>query len=259
MSIATQLTTPLTTPLTTSLTGFSPIDFGVGAWYSTLDSSTLDPTNLTWKDKSGNGRNAVSPDANRYPAITQNAINGRPAFFFDGNNATTALRDMLAFDGTFLANTNYTVVQVDMRTVSGLLKYVISGNQQVTVPIPTLDNRILSLGFKTGTQRHFAQSSNNYITTVPAFTTATPENWINRYSSTIGKNAYKNGVLQTLTADGSPVPTQGLLSYNDAQIGRNLSANYYTGYIGEIQIYPRYLSDAEMAIVQADINQRWGF
>lgn len=55
-----------------------------------LDASDA-PAVGTWLDKSGNARNAAQLATNNQPALTNNAIAGRPALSFDGINDTLAL------------------------------------------------------------------------------------------------------------------------------------------------------------------------
>jgi hypothetical protein len=260
MSLTQSLTTSLTSSLTTPLTGFQPSDVsGLQLDLSTLNPAFYDAATFTLLDQSGNGRNAVSPNANRYPTLTQNAINGRPAFFLDGANGTSTNRDYFDVDLSFLGgNTDYTVLIVEQRTTATPLKFLLSG-------APPNGEQALNLGYSLNTSVQWNQyqfgASNAYTSPVPAYSSPIARNHIFLFSSVAGKKYYQNGVEQTLTASGGADQFQGMTTVTNGQIGRYLNAdsNMYVGYIGRILIWNKRLSDTELALVQQYINTEWGF
>lgn len=219
---------------------------GLQAWYDAQNSSSIDQTNFIWKDISGNGRNATG---GVWPTITTNAINNHSAFKFDGAG------NYLTIDLTYLANSDYTVVAVDARLIGGLSHYFLSNNQ--TSP-PS--NSTISLGYRTATEATFGQFNNILGATIATYSTQINRNHIFRFGSSPGKDYHINGANQSLAGSGTAQNQfQGLVSCINGQIGRYLSGNYYNGYVGEIIIYNRRLTDAEIAQLQSYINNKWGF
>lgn len=67
---------------------FDPRSLGTLAlWLDASDS----PAAGAWSDKSGNGRNAAQLATNNQPALTPNAMGGKPALYFDGINDSLSL------------------------------------------------------------------------------------------------------------------------------------------------------------------------
>jgi hypothetical protein len=56
---------------------------------------------------------------------------------------------------------------------------------------------------------------------------------------------------------GSANQCQGLVSYNNAQIGK-YSENPYKGDIGEIIIFNKYINDDERRNVEIYLSKKWG-
>lgn len=60
---------------------------GLAIWLDAF----LPPSETTWADKSGNGRNGRQDSVNNRPAWVASGINGRPALLFDGINDNFSL------------------------------------------------------------------------------------------------------------------------------------------------------------------------
>ncbi len=242
-----------------SITKSSPIPSitNLLVWYeTTMDGSFVaseaanGPIN-TWynlnpaSNGSSNANNAV---AGTPPVYTANTINSLPVLVFNG----TTGNNYLTFDGTALANSDYTVIVVEQRTSSRAQNYFISGNDA------SLTNQVLSLGYKLNGKMAFSQLSNNYDINVSNYSTPITRINVFRFSSTVGKDCFINGVNQTLLASGSPVPTQGLISYVNAQIGRHFTGNNFVGNIGEIIIFTKYINDDERKDIEKYLGKKWG-
>jgi Tfp pilus assembly protein FimT len=236
-----------------SLTKASPIlrTSNLIAWYETtmdnsFSQSDVGSTNIdTWYNLNPATRtnNAIAGNA---PIYKPNSINNLPTLLFNGTS------NYLSFDGSGIANDNYTVIIVEQRLDNGSNRYFISGNPSATT------NRNLTLGYKTNTSITFSQTNNDYVITVPGYYAPVPAIHIFRFSSTIGKNYYLNGNLQTLTGCcGTPVATKGLEDYSGAQIGRFATTNYYYGNIGEIVIFNKYVNDEEMNEIKLYLSKKW--
>jgi prepilin-type N-terminal cleavage/methylation domain-containing protein len=206
----------------------------------------------TWNDinpqvsSSPNSATQITSDSR--PRYITSAINGLPAVNFDGTN------DFMSFDGTPLALSDYTVVIVEQRRSSKNSNYMIGGNgTQAT-------NNILALGYRNNNQATFSQYGNDYNITVNTFSGLTPKVHIFKFNSSIGKFYSINGVSQTLSSGVNPVPNQGLLSYNNATIGRteNATSASFFGDIGEIIIFKRYLKSTETITITDYLKTKWG-
>ncbi len=94
-----------------------PLSLGVRRFFTALDSSSIDDTNFKWlgQIERGSSGDATAPGGStNYPVYTTNVINGRPAYFFD-----SALNKYFTWDGTILANQDYTVICVEQRGRGG--------------------------------------------------------------------------------------------------------------------------------------------
>jgi hypothetical protein len=194
---------------------------------------------------SGNANNAV---AGTPPVYTANTINSLPALVFNG----TTGNNYLTFDGTALANSDYTVIVVEQRTSNRAQNYFISGNDA------SLTNQVLTLGYKSNGKMAFSQLANNYDINVNNYDKPITRINVFRFSSAVGKDCFINGANQTLLESGSPVPTQALISYVNAQIGRHLTGNNFIGNIGEVIIFTKYINDDERKDIEKYLGKKWG-
>lgn len=241
------------------------------AWYETTSENSFKDADIsstqinTWYNLNPSlsvaANNALAPNTNCAPIYTKTAINGLPALFFNGTDTTTANRDYLTFDGTALANNDYTVIVVEERTGGNTdrTRFFVSGFDSVTSP-DTLNNRVLMLGYDYVSSTDliiFGQNSNDYQYNIEDFSVPVPRIHVFRFSSTIGKKYRLNGQDKTLVDQGGAVPTQGLISYRNAQIGRYSNSTNYLGYIGEIIIFNKYVNDDETQEIERYLNKKW--
>ena len=143
------------------------------------------------------------------------------------------------------------MVVVEQRSNDASINYFISGDN------PSGTNTLLMLGYKFNNTITFGQFSNNYQFTVSSFSSPKPKIHIFRFSSSLGKNYYLNGIAQTPSSVAGASPTQGLTSYTNAQIGDYLGVNYYAGYIGEIIIFNKYINDTERQDIESYLSKKW--
>jgi hypothetical protein len=228
-------------------------------WYETtmedsfVASETAQGPINTWFNLNPSLKGTNSPNnaiIGNAPTYTKNKINGLPALVFNGSS------NYLTFNGSTLANSDYSVVVVEQRTSSKSNNYYISGNDTAIL------NYNLFVGYRLNGRSAFSQGSNGYDTVVSNFLASSPITRIHvfRFSSSVGKNYYLNGVNQTLSAilGGTPSLTTGLLSNNSAQIGRHLASSHYAGVIGEIIIFNKYINDDERKDIQEYLGNKWG-
>ena len=188
--------------------------------------------------------NAVAGGA---PTYVANSLNGLPVVRFDG------VANYLNFDGTSLVASDYSAIVVERRLDNRTNNYFIGGNGTLFL------NNILHFGYRTNTSVTFAQYSNDFDITVPAFTTPVARIHTFRFSSSLGKNYYLNGVgPQTLNNTGGAVATQGLVTNNNDQIARfGNGTHYYYGDFAEIIIYNKYLKNSEKDDIEQYLSKKW--
>lgn len=231
---------------------FNVKDFAPALWLDAADSNTLydavsggalvgaGGTVARWEDKSGNGRHATQATLGNRPTRTVGAQNTRDVLRFDGTN------HFLSYDGSFLANTNYTVFVGVTRSSARSSNFFLGGSTT------TLNNANLALGWRSSTVLTHAQWSNDYDITVPAYTSPTYQVFTFSHSTTSSKKTHSNGVQI-----GSKADTSSLVSYNGAYIGF-LNGNKFAGDIAEIIILPYAATDAQRQSIERYLANKWG-
>lgn len=172
--------------------------------------------------------NAAQTTQSKQPSFYEDAFNGAiPAIRFDGSN------DFLIFDGSNLANTNYTIFVVEQRRSNASNNYFLGGTEAST----------LFLGYSSNTEITFSQSDNAIsYGSVASYNIPTPRiHTVNL--SNAGKRYWLNG------ASVASNSTQTMISsFAGAALGRSVSS-YFNGDIGEVIIFTRALrTDERMAI-----------
>ncbi len=230
-------------------TAWGPEDLsgGLGLWLDADDADTLWLTGsslVIWVDKSGKARPAYQGVwSGYYPTLSANAINGRSAVTFDGIN------DYLDFDGSFLANTDYTIAAVATRTSNKANNYLMAGST-------TTANTNLLVGWSTNAQfqmRHYG--AGNADVTVDAFSSETPLLSVVQHSSTDAKAAWLDG--GTLSATSAS--TVALSSYSTARLGYSsqTSSSYFQGRMGELVVAASALSTSDRQLLEGYLAWKW--
>ena len=188
-------------------------------------------------DQTGQGYHATQVTTASQPWIVKNASwTSQPTMRCGGvgwlgyNGATNAI-----------VNTNYTVAVTTARTSSATFNFCLAGTSATT-------NQNLVLGYRTNTSFTHDQFGNGYDMTIPAYSVPTSETFVVRHSSTLAKNAYKNGTLL-----GSGASAVALGAYAGAQIGRYQTATPYYGDVSSLIMFDSYLRDFRRQIVEADL------
>ncbi len=185
----------------------------------------------SWQDLSGNGRHAEQPVAGQQPSFTTgvtNILNGHGAVRFDG------VDDILPFDGTFLAGTDYTVFIVEGRRSSKNGNYLLAGG------VSLADND-LHLGYRANAQITHAHWANDYNVWVPGYDQQEFMVYTFRMEVASGRQAWWNGGL--IAGDAN---TNHLVTFEGATIGGGRAALAYSDAdFAEVIIYTRALTPAE--------------
>ncbi len=212
---------------------------GLQVWFRADQGVVGNGAISTWLDQSGSGRHATQSDPERQPTLS-NSLNGLPTVRFD--------QDSLLFDGTFLTNSNYTVVVVEGRDRFGQANFFLAGNTPGT-------NQNLILGYESETVLRQAHFANDLDLAVPAYD-GTQDFALTtfRFDMNEGRRIYRFG--QVGVTDTSIAP---LASYDGAALGTfSPFGFFYAGDIAEIVIYSRALSCEETNLVNQELATRWG-
>jgi hypothetical protein len=126
----------------------------------------------------------------------------------------------------------------------------VSGNGSSAV------NQKPHFGYRNDTTVTFAQYSNDFDATAPAYVAPIPRIFVYRFNSITGKKLDINGV--NFINQSTTSAKTGLVAYDSAQIGRYGTASYYQGDIAEIIIFNKYLSDNEKKDVEQYLSKKWG-
>lgn len=232
--------------------GPANIETGLQMW---LDASSLslinnDPVS-SWTDLSGTNKNATQDTLAMRPLYKTNMINGKPAVVFDGIN------DYLAFDGSIIVNTNYTIITVLKRTSStpSSHHYFLGGTENA-------QNKNLHLGWRVnGTFTH-APYTNDYDMRVSNYAAGDPANIFSfRHSTTAGKDTYINGALRGLNMNAAVSGRFAhLTDWKGASIGRYIDGainNRFNGWMAELIVYNRYLTETERKAIEAYLANKY--
>lgn len=212
---------------------------GLEAWFRADRGVLANGTIHTWLDQSGLGRDATQSDPQRQPALS-NSLNGLPTLRFD--------EDSLAFDGTFLANSNYTIFVVEGRDRFGPANFFLGGNTGAL-------NQNLILGYQSETVLRQAHFANDLDLVVPAYDGSQDFALTTFFFDTNeGRRIYRFGEVEATDTSTAP-----LSAYNGAELGSFPAFDlFYAGDIAEIVIYGRALSCEEINDVSQELAARWG-
>jgi len=193
----------------------------------------------TWYDLGPNHNKAIG--GTTYIA---DAINGLPALRFNGSS------DFLAFDGSLLVNSNYTIFIVASRGSNKADNMILGGSSAVA-------NNNLHIGYETKASfviKHYGESSSSdYINyTIPDYSDPIFQIHSVVFDSNVGKAYYENGANKANATDKT-----SLASWTGSAIGRFATDNYFNGDIAEIIMFNRVLSNDERMDVEQYLSKKW--
>ncbi len=200
---------------------------------------------------------------NKSNSATQTILNHQPTFVEYGINDLPVVRfpksnnKYLNFNGSSLANSNYTVIFVEQRNGDHNYNYFLCGTNT------SGSNVNLFLGYFFDTSIIWGQYANDYkFVGIPAYDNkiSIPRIHTFRFNPIIGKDYYLNGVNQNLVAINSPIESQGLISFQGAAIGCNpeIGNPSYVGDIAEVIILNIAVKDSERIAIENYLKTKWG-
>lgn len=243
--------------------GFSPRQIaGLAAWWDSTDNSTIttDTGVSAWVDKSGNGYTLEQSTGANQPTIS--SINGKQAFDYNGSSQFLRSEDAgvvaLASGAAAPELTTFCVAVADVTADQRLVSFASNSDS---------NTMHLTAEFGTGSEwRVFYRPGPNGTPLVTgtggAYSTATP--YVVTYHSGSTLTGRANGSQQvaeanTLTASGTS-PTLMSLGCLLRVVGGtpNTAANFLNGRIGDVLIYNRVLTTAEIQRVERWLAGKFG-
>ncbi|MCC7354553.1 MAG: hypothetical protein IT330_12470, partial [Anaerolineae bacterium] len=230
--------TPTPTPTTTP-SGWQPSAIGGLKLWLKADALQLSDGNpvASWPDVSGAGHHASQATSNYRPTFKAGILNGKPVVRFNG-----AASNFMSYDGSWLANTPFTIFLVDANATPGPGRYYLGGSTSAT-------NANLIVGWRNASAFTLAQYNNDF--NVAATNLITGQVWsISR--ATTGRQIWQNGMSK-----GSDSNTVLLTGNAGAQIGKFFSS-YISADIAEILIYTKTLTTDDRLAVEAYLGDKYG-
>lgn len=204
---------------------------GVTVWYKADQGVTLNGSTVSaWLDQSGNGYDVIQATATNQPTYSANYLNGKPVLTFDGSN--DYLR-MATGSVTITDATYFIVYKRNVDNNQGVLSYTAAGTYLAWQYVDQFG------------------CGGNYYPGSPMVN----QTWYVRagqgLNSTGKSKLYSNGVFlnQPTTSDFGWSP------FNQVGV---LGGSYTNGWLAEVLIYNRCLTDAEMTENFNYLNSKWG-
>ena len=228
---------------------------GLVIWFETTSVNSLleleannGATISVWRNLAVDNKNATQNTVGSRPIYSAKTIGFLPAINFDG------VDDFLSFDGAVLVGSNYTVFVVERRSSSNSDNYFIGGTT-------TSANSNLYLGYATNTSithNQYGNYGNFYSPATAAYVENNPKIHAFIHDIANGKKYYQNGG-NAGAPQGTSADKVSLVANSGAAIGQanNGTLRYYQGYIGEIIIFNRALSDIERVDVELYLSTKW--
>jgi hypothetical protein len=199
-----------------------------------------------WRDKSIFSRHATQETFAWRPVLDATGGFGqRPSLLF--SNA-----EFLLFDGSFVANTNYTINVVLMRTSGKAYNTYIGGTESGS-------NNNLHLFWDGHNELHYHHFLNNMDVLVPTFDgNQVGELHMFRFSGADeapARRVFRNGIFL-----GSMTSTAALNDWQGASIGRYMprGGDYFDGRMAEVIMHDYALNNTERIIIGNYTTARWG-
>jgi len=201
----------------------------VSTWYD------INPLSVT-------KRNALQSTSSLQPLYTTNVINGLPALKFDGTD------DLLPYDGTGIAGTDFTVFVVEKKNNS------IAGKQVIFSGTGSTTSTNLHIAYYSSSATVYFATYNSDVTGTGS-AAFTPTIHSGSLSSVNGMFYYQNGALNA----SDNTKTAQLISYAGAALAQGCCTGgvNFNGYIAEFILFTRALKTEERRAVEAYLGKKW--
>ena len=252
--------TATNTPTPTTPAAPTAADATLGIWYDASDGLQFNPngtngTNITqWSDKAAIAHNAapIGGPSTR-PTVTTNYQNGKTVLYFDGGDGLSV--NMSTYLQSLTGSTFIVVGKVTSLGTTNQEQHFIEGANGTT----PLDAYSLILNGSTG--------YNVFVAGGKATSNATADTNFHIHTVVFNGSGATNsdklkhrfdGVEKTLTFSQN-VGTTTSAVINTLAIGaQGDSTAFLTGYIGEILLYTRTLTQSEITNTESYLKNKWG-
>ncbi len=230
---------------------------GLAMWLEADQGVTTNASGLVsrWADQSGHGRDAAQTNPLYQPALVgaNPEVGGRPTVRFAlGANGLSGQGQTLPFDGSFIANTDYTVFAVAARDRGGpygsgndaqaLANFFVTGSSAAA-------NSSFIVGWENGTTLRFSQFANDLDLTVPAWNGS--RMWSLMTFLLDGGAGRSTFLGVTQSAGASNTNRTRLASNAGANIGRFAATQYwFQGDVAELVFFDHALTCSERMAVE---------
>jgi hypothetical protein len=201
-----------------------------------------------WADQSPSHTDATQDVAQAQPVFIANGINGHPALLFDGAD------DFLQLDKGFLADTgNITIFTVAQATSTQSCTAIFEASNG-----PEVDD--ISIGYDYGKLNYEIYDSNDesvvFYQGIPQIFGVTHANTDPDSGDQDPVRFFRNGFFETVASMPAPEKLKRVAAF----VGRTLYANCvnYSGRLGELIVYNRAFTDAEMTAVETYLQREFG-
>jgi hypothetical protein len=223
---------------------------GLALWLRADAGAELDEGSVArWVDQSGQGRDAVQPDASRRPAWVPMAAAGRPALRFDGRD------DSLSAGVPVNGLSGLTIVMVSSCAADRTGGSNHGENAALLWEETELWGWVYLSPFQSTVRWRFGTLQKDNLS---SFGRAEPA--VDVFTVT---TAVKNGPAESLYVQGRPVAQEtgkrrAIKGTGEAlTLGGNPRGTYFQGSIAEVLVYARALPDAERLRVEAWLLQKY--
>ena len=213
-------------------------------WLDAADSSTVTIATgvSSWRDKSGNGLNALQATGSLQPVYTQNVLNGLPGLYFDGADDFLSIADnpLLEF-----ATGGYTMFVLCRYITVGLVAKFSKGNHASTDvgyswTSTSMRGRTDS-AVSYSSNSSYSANSNNILTFV-------------QKSNGSDQEYYKdNASFATSIAAGGTTGTT-----TSFRIARSGGSSCCEMYAMEFVFYNRECTSSEITLINRYLSNKWG-
>lgn len=195
-----------------------------------------------WRDRSGFSRHAAQATSNQQPKYLLNTVGGKVGVVHDGSNDF-----MLMGDGTlsFLNTSSITIVIVCNRPDTPIQKWIVGGQGGIA-------RTNLQIGYNSATSFKFGFGSDDLNAIIPNVSTGTTEMFVMTYDSLSQEKVLRRNKIEEATGAG----TGSISSMTGQSIARYLSS-FSNIAVGEIAIFNRVLSPAEITLVETSLAIKW--
>jgi hypothetical protein len=244
-------------------TGFDPRRIaGLGMWLdASVDSSlTFNGNNASeWRDLSGNGRNVSQGTAGKQPSAVSRTQNGRRVLDFTGTEellGNAASQSLLRNVGgaTIIAAAKWDLLSTPPNNLAYFAAFFSTG-ANAAQGRALLTSQGGSQGITAGGRRLDANSfqSVSVVATTDPLVGASVLNY-----ASASAFIYLNGALGN---QSTSFQTAGNTSDTDSlavAIGSGNNLTFLDGWVGEVLVWPRALTDSERQRVERYLGRKWG-